>query len=75
MGKLLIANGAEIFRIGGGVGKAKSPGKIEVSVSVKHKYLGRIVSSEAGEVEQYYTRETEMGFSGLRCMCGHHLYT
>jgi hypothetical protein len=40
--KLLIANGAEIFRIGGCVGKAifhENGG-----VSVKHKYLSRIVS-------------------------------
>jgi hypothetical protein len=66
----LIANGAEIFWIGG----SRIFTKI-LSGSVKHKCLSRVVSSRAGAAEQYFVGVTEMGFCDLRCMSKYHSYT
>ena len=70
-GKLLISNGAELFRIDGGVGRAKI--SQNGGFSLKHKYLSGIVSYEADAVEKYHTAVTD--FFCLKNVFEYHLYT
>jgi len=51
MEKLLIANGSELLRIEGGVGKARFFSESE-GASLKYKYLSRVVSSTVNLVER-----------------------
>jgi hypothetical protein len=70
MEKLLFENGAELFRIGDGVGESNFHEKL--------RCLGkksRAVSSEANAAKQHYTGVTEVGFSGLRYVFEYHIYT
>jgi hypothetical protein len=65
MEKLLISNKAELFRIDGGVGRAKI--SQNGGFSLKHKYLSGIVSYEADAVEKYHTAVTDF-FVSRTCL-------
>jgi hypothetical protein len=71
MEKLLISNKAELFRIDGGVGRAKI--SQNGGFSVKHEYLNGIVSYEAEAVEKYHTAVTELFY--LKNVFEYHLFT